>query len=55
MTGLYIRQEMVRAMSATESLMFVAGKIFGKQEPQREVDKLSSVNDMLNFAKMVNG
>lgn len=53
MTGLFIRYEMVKAMSATESLLFVVGKLFGKEEPPAA--DLSSVNDMLAFGRMING
>lgn len=53
MTGLFIRYEMVKAMATTESLLFVAGKLFGKAEP--EAQNLESVNDMMAFARAVNG
>jgi hypothetical protein len=53
MTGLFIRYEMVKAMAATESLLFVTGKLFGKAEPEGEA--LTSVEDMMAFARAVNG
>lgn len=53
MTGLFIRYEMVKAMSTTESLLFVVGQLFGKQEaPAQELD---SVSDMMAFARAING
>ncbi len=42
-------------MSTTESLLFVAGKIFGGKKEQREVKELGSSADMLAFAAMLNG
>lgn len=53
MTGLFIRYEMVKAMSATESLLFVVGRLFGEPEP--EAQELSSVSDMMAFAREING
>ncbi|WP_273288274.1 hypothetical protein [Methylorubrum populi] len=44
---------MVKAMSGTESLLFVVGKLFGKEEAPAE--ELNSVSDMLAFGRMVNG
>ncbi|GBU16870.1 MULTISPECIES: hypothetical protein [unclassified Methylobacterium] len=53
MSGLFIRFEMVKAMSTTESLLFVVGRMFSgsKSEPKQ----LESVDDMMAFARMVNG
>lgn len=53
MTGLFIRYEMVKAMSNTESLLFVVGKLFGEAEP--EAQELNDVSDMLAFGRMING
>ncbi|MEN3238972.1 hypothetical protein PUR29_36665 [Methylobacterium ajmalii] len=41
-------------MSFTESLLYTAGQIFGAKQSGPETT-LSSVDDMLAFAKMVNG
>ncbi len=53
MTGLFIRYEMVKAMSVTESLLFVTEKLFGKAEP--EAEDLNGLNEMMAFARAVNG
>jgi len=53
MSGTFIRYEMVKAMSATEGLMFVAGKIFGEKEP--EIQEVSSVDEMQALAREING
>ncbi|MGY6282628.1 hypothetical protein ACXIT0_07005 [Methylorubrum extorquens] len=54
LTDLKVQFEMVKAMSFTESLLYTAGQIFGAKQSTSE-ETLSSVNDMLAFAKMVNG
>lgn len=54
LTDLKVQSEMVRAMSFTESLLYTAGQIFGAKQSGPEKN-LSSVDDMLAFAKMVNG
>ena len=54
LTDLKVQFEMVKAMSFTESLLFTAGQIFGSKQ-STATDDLSSVNDMLAFAKMING
>lgn len=54
MTGLFIRYEMVKAMSATEGLLFTAGKIFGSSD-EGEGEDLNSVADMQAFERMING
>lgn len=53
MTGLFIRYEMVKAMSATESLLFVVGQLFGEAEP--ETEELDDLSGMLAFGRMING
>lgn len=53
MTGLFIRYEMVKAMSTTESLLFVVGRLFGKAE--EPASDLNSVGDMMAFARAING
>ncbi|KMO20360.1 hypothetical protein [Methylobacterium indicum] len=56
LTDVRVQFEMVKAMSTTESLLYTAGQIFGsKTGTKREEQPLSSVSDMLAFAKMVNG
>lgn len=54
LTDLKVQFEMVKAMSFTESLLYTAGQIFGAKQSTSE-ETLSSVDDMLAFAKMVNG
>ena len=54
LTDLKVQFEMVKAMSFTESMMFTAGYIFGEKQSTPE-ETLCSVDDMLAFAKMVNG
>lgn len=54
LTDLKVQFEMVKAMSFTESLLYTAGQIFGAKQSMAS-DDLSSVNDMLAFAKMING
>lgn len=54
LTDLKAQFEMVKAMSFTESLLYTAGQIFGAKQSTSE-ETLSSVDDMLAFAKMVNG
>ncbi|GJE81069.1 hypothetical protein CJNNKLLH_2411 [Methylorubrum thiocyanatum] len=54
LTDLKVQFEMVKAMSFTESLIYTAGQIFGAKQSTSE-ETLSSVDDMLAFAKMVNG
>ena len=45
---------MVKAMAFTESLLYTAGQIFGAKRSTATKD-LSSVGDMLAFAKMIDG
>ncbi|WP_177202299.1 hypothetical protein [Methylobacterium sp. ap11] len=54
MTDIRVQFEMVKAMSFTESLLYTAGQIFGTKRPEF-ADNLTSMSDMLAFAKMVNG
>jgi hypothetical protein len=54
MTDIRVQFEMVKAMSFTESLLYTAGQIFGAKRPET-ADNLTSMSDMLAFAKMVNG
>ncbi|MGW5840121.1 hypothetical protein ACWFZ6_19155 [Methylorubrum extorquens] len=54
LTDLKVQFEMVKAMSFTESMMFTAGNIFGAKQ-SAPTDELSSMDEMLAFAKMVNG
>lgn len=54
LTDLKVQFEMVKAMSFTESLLYTAGQIFGAKR-STATDDLSSVDDMLAFAKMING
>jgi len=44
---------MVKAMSTTEALMFVASKALGSPEP--EGDELTSMDQMQAFAREING
>ncbi|GJE78089.1 hypothetical protein [Methylorubrum suomiense] len=53
MTGLFIRYEMVKAMSATESLLFVVGRLFGEPEP--EAQELNSLSEMQAYVREING
>lgn len=54
MTGLFIRYEMVKAMSTTESLLFVVGQLFGSGEEQQG-EQLETVDAMMAFAREING
>lgn len=54
LTDLRVQFEMVKAMSFTESTLFTAGQIFGSK-PAGEVEELTSVEQMLAFAKQING
>lgn len=54
LTDLKVQFEMVKTMSFTESLLYTAGQVFGAKR-STATDDLSSVDDMLAFAKMING
>ncbi len=54
MTDIRVQFEMVKAMSFTESLLYTAGQMFGAKRTET-ADNLTSMGDMLTFAKMVNG
>ena len=53
MTSLFIRYEMVKALSVTESFMFVAGEIFGTKVP--EAKEITTAAEMMAFARGING
>lgn len=54
LTRLHVQEKLVTAMSMTESLLFTAGKIFGASK-KPEGKKLDNANDMMDFARMING
>lgn len=57
MTGLFVQFEVVKAMSATESLLITAGQIFGKKDGSSggKANVVGSVSQAQAFAAMVNG
>lgn len=54
LTDLRVQFEMVKSMSVTESMLFTAGQVFGAK-PSGEAEELTSVEQMMAFAKQVNG
>lgn len=54
MTGLFIRYEMVKAMSTTEALLFTVGQVFGSGE-QPASNQLEEFSDMEAFVRSISG
>lgn len=52
LTSLQAQRAIITSMAFTESLMFTAGQIFGKQKKKKET--IGTVDDALAFAQRLN-